>query len=66
MIGPLIIHTILGLLLLLIPAGVLYLWDKKQLTTFGIGIVRMIVQLLVLCLMFVGLFSLNNISHAPR
>ena len=61
MTGQLIIHTILGLLLLLIPAGVLYLWDKKQLTTFGIGIVRMIVQLLVLCLMFVGLFSLNNI-----
>ena len=61
MIGTLIIQTILGLLLLLIPVGVLYLWDKKQLPAFGIGIVRMIVQLLVVCLMFAGLFSLNHI-----
>ena len=54
----LILHTVLGLLLLLIPAGALYLLEcngaqseRKMLKSFGFAIVRMTVQLLVLCLM---------------
>ena len=44
----LILHTLLGLLLLLIPTGALYLLERKKLKSFGFTIVRMMVQLLVL------------------
>ena len=47
----LVLHTVLGLLLLLIPAGALYLLERKALKSFGIAIFRMVVQLLVVCLM---------------
>lgn len=53
-----ILHTFGGLLLLLIPAGALYLLERKEaqseikmLGAFGLTIVRMVAQLLVLCLM---------------
>ena len=46
----LILHTLLALLLLVIPAGALYLLERKKLAKFGIAIGRMIVQLLAVCL----------------
>ena len=45
-----VLHIFLGLLLLLIPAGALYLFDRSLLRTLGIAVVRMVAQLLVLCL----------------
>ena len=56
----LILHTVLGLLLLLIPAGALYLLERKALKSFGIAIVRMMLQLLVLCLMVRILIRVDN------
>lgn len=56
----LILHTVLGLLLLLIPAGALYLLEQKMLKSFGLTIVRMVVQLLVLCLMVWVLIRFNK------
>ena len=55
-----ILHTILGLLLLLIPAGALYLTDQKQLRGFALSVGRMIGQLLVLCLVVWGLFRVDS------
>lgn len=46
----LILHTFLGLLLLAIPAGALYLLERKMLKSFCVAVVRMVVQLLLLCL----------------
>ena len=57
----LILHTVLGLLLLLIPAGALYLLERKALKSFGIAIVRMMLQLLVLCLMVRILIRVDNL-----
>ena len=61
-----ILHTILGLLLLLIPAGALYLLglkevrsDIKMLQTFAVSVARMVVQLLVLCLLVWGLMRVD-------
>ena len=56
----LILHTVLGLLLLLIPAGALYLLERKALKSFGIAIVRMVLQLLVLCVMVWALIRVDN------
>ena len=56
----LILHTLLGLLLLLIPAGSLYLLERKKLMPFGFTIVRMVVQLLVLCLMMWALMRVDS------
>ena len=62
-----ILHTILGLLLLLIPAGALYLLglkearaDIKMLQTFAVSVARMVVQLLILCLMVWGLIRVDS------
>lgn len=46
-----ILHTLLGLLLLLIPAGALYVLERKMLQPFAVSVARMMVQVLVLCLM---------------
>ena len=59
--SSLIIHAICGFLLLLIPVGALYLWDKKLLRTFGVAVARMILQLLVVCLMVWALFRYDSI-----
>ena len=59
--SSLIIHAICGFLLLAIPAGALYLWDKKLLRTFGVAVARMILQLLVVCLMVWALFRFDSI-----
>ncbi len=63
----LILHTILGLLLLLIPAGALYWLERevakpqvKMLQSFAVSVVRMVAQLLVLCLVVWGLIRLDN------
>jgi endonuclease G len=56
----LIIHTILGLLLLLIPAGALYLLERKMLQSFAVCMGRMVVQLLVLCLVVWALLRVNS------
>ena len=60
--SSLIIHVICGLLLLVIPAAVLYLWDKKLLRTFGVAVARMIGQLLVACLMVWALFRFDYLA----
>lgn len=56
----LILHTLLGLLLLLIPAGLLYFFERPMLKNFGIAIGRMIVQLAVLCLVVWGLIRVDS------
>lgn len=56
----LVLHTLLGLLLLLIPAGLLYLLERPMLKTFGIAIGRMIIQLAVLCLVVWALIRVNS------
>jgi putative ABC transport system permease protein len=61
MTGTMILRIILGLLLLLIPAGVLYLWDKKLLRGLGLGVVRMVGQTLVLCLMVWALLRYDHV-----
>lgn len=45
------LRVILGLLLAAIPVGVLYVFDRRLLRTFLVSTVRMVLQLLVLCLM---------------
>ena len=57
----LIFHTFLALLLLLIPAGALYMLERQKLTKFGITIARMIVQLLVLCLLVWALIKVDSV-----
>ena len=56
----LILHTFLGLLLLLIPAGALYWLERKKIARLCFIFGRMIVQLLVLCLMIWGLFKFDR------
>ena len=56
-----VLHIVLGLLLLLLPAGALYLFDRSLLRTMGIAVGRMVVQLLVLCLMVWALVKFDKI-----
>ena len=56
----LILHTILGLLLLLIPAGALYWLERKKIARLCFVFGRMVVQLLVLCLVVWGLFKADK------
>ena len=56
----LLLHTLLGLLLLVIPAGLLYLLERPMLKTFGIAVGRAIVQLALLCLIVWGLIRINS------
>ena len=56
----LILHTILGLLLLLIPAGALYVLERQMLPRFAVSLARMVVQLLVLCLVVWALLRVNS------
>ena len=44
-------HAFLGLLLLAVPAGVLYWQDRKLLGVWGWAVGRMVAQVLVLCLL---------------
>lgn len=56
-----ILHIVLGLLLLIIPAGVLYLFDRSLLRTLSVAVCRMAVQLLVLCLIVWALVKYDHI-----
>ena len=56
----LLLHTLLGLLLLVIPAGLLYLLERPMLKTFGIAVGRAIVQLALLCLIVWGLIRVDS------
>jgi putative ABC transport system permease protein len=56
----LLLHTILGLLLLLIPVGVLYHLERTVLRTFLLTTVRMGAQLLVLCLVVWVLYKVDS------
>lgn len=58
--SKLILHTILALLLLAIPAGALYVLERQKLAKFGIVIARMLVQLLVLCLVVWALVKIDS------
>jgi len=55
-----VLRIIAGLLLLLIPAGVLYILDRKTLQSFVLATVRMGSQLLILCLIIWGMVYVNN------
>lgn len=59
----LILHTFLALLLLLIPAGALYLLERKKLPRFGFVVARMVVQLLVLCLLVWVLIKVDSVGY---
>ena len=56
-----ILHTFLGLLLLLIPAGALYVLERKMLQPFAVAVARMMVQVLVLCLMVWVLIKVDSL-----
>ena len=56
-----ILHIVLGLLLLIIPAGALYLFDRSLLRTLSVAVCRMMVQLLVLCLIVWALVKYDHI-----
>ncbi len=44
-----VLHIVLAALLLAVPAGVLYLLDRKMLISFCVATARMVVQVMVLC-----------------
>ena len=56
----LILHTILALLLLILPFGALYLLDRPTIRPFAIALVRGIVQLLVFSLIVWGVYKIDN------
>lgn len=56
-----ILHIVLGLLLLIIPGGALYLFDRSLLRTLSVAVCRMAVQLLVLCLIVWALVKYDHI-----
>ena len=56
----LLLHTLLGLLLLVIPAGLLYLLERPMLKNFGIAVGRAIVQLALLCLVVWGMIRVDS------
>lgn len=56
----LILHTILALLLLILPFGALYLLDRPTIRSFAIALVRGIVQLLVFSLIVWGVYKIDN------
>jgi len=56
----LILHTILALLLLIVPFGALYLLDRPSIRLFGTALVRGIAQLLVFSLIVWGVYKIDN------
>lgn len=56
-----ILSLVLGGLLAVIPAGVLWLLDRSLLKTFSIALVKMGVQLLLLCGLVWGLIRMDNL-----
>ena len=60
MTSSLILHTILALLLLIIPLGALYVLDRPSIRPFVTALVRGIIQLLVFSLIVWGVYKINN------
>ena len=60
MTSSLILHTILALLLLIIPFGALYVLDRPSIRPFATALVRGIIQLLVFSLIVWGVYKINN------
>ena len=60
MTSSLILHTILALLLLIIPLGALYVLDRPSIRPFATALVRGIIQLLVFSLIVWGVYKINN------
>lgn len=58
--SEMILHIILGLFLLLIPAGLLYYLERKMLRPFLVSVARMGMQLLVLCLVVWALYKVGS------
>jgi putative ABC transport system permease protein len=56
-----VLHIFLGALLLLIPAGALFVFDRSLLRTLGIAVGRMVIQLLVLCLIVWALVKYDKL-----
>ena len=56
----LILHTILALLLLILPFGALYLLDRPSIRPFGTALVCGIIQLLVFSLIVWGVYRIDN------
>ena len=56
-----VLHMFLALLLLLIPAGALYYFDRSLLLTMGVAVLRMVLQLLVLCLIVWALVKYDKL-----
>ena len=56
-----VLHIFLALLLLLIPAGALFVFDRSLLQNLGIAVGRMAFQLLALCLIVWALVKYDNI-----
>ena len=56
----LILHTILALLLLIIPFGALYVLDRPSIRPFATALVRGIIQLLVFSLIVWGVYKINS------
>lgn len=54
------LHVVLGLLLLLIPGGALYIFDRSLLRSWGIAVGRMVFQVLVLCLIVWALLKYDK------
>ena len=55
-----ILHTILALLLLILPFGALYLLDRPSIRPFGTALVRGLVQLLLFSLIVWGVYKIDN------
>ncbi len=55
-----ILHTILALLLLIVPFGALYLLDRPSIRPFATALVRGLVQLLLFSLIVWGVYKIDN------
>lgn len=55
-----LIHTILALLLLIVPFGALYLLDRPSIRPFATALVRGLVQLLLFSLIVWGVYRIDN------
>ena len=56
----LILHTILALLLLILPFGALYILDRPSIRPLAIALAKGLVQLLIFSLIVWGVYKVNN------
>lgn len=57
----LILHTLLALLLLVLPMGALYIFDRPSIRPFTLAMTKGIVQLLVFSLIIWGVYRINSL-----